>query len=66
VKTFFKFLFNIFASQPIKISALVGAVATGATMIASGQTEMGVGIILAGVSSNTALKVRVGPLGGSE
>jgi hypothetical protein len=54
----FKFLRALFSSNPVKISGLIGGVATGMTLIHSGQTEAGVGIILASVSSNTALKVK--------
>jgi hypothetical protein len=53
----FKWLARLFGSNPIKIAGLIGAVATGSTLIASGQTEVGIGIIMAGISSNTAVNI---------
>jgi hypothetical protein len=53
----FKWLGRLFGSNPIKIAGLIGAVATGSTLIASGQTEVGIGIIMAGISSNTAVNI---------
>jgi hypothetical protein len=46
---------RLFGANPIKIAGLVGSIATGTAVIIAGDVEIGIGIILSGISSNTAL-----------